>query len=614
MPLPPPLPPNRAVSPPRTPSRVPVSPPPQPSSPAAASTAPNPFATKISQIQGDLAKMLSNQLKSRSVKEMSAPAQAVKNQHDITLEKKEKLASTRKKIIAEILETEENYNFALGVLLELYRIPLMMKPDLLSNNKQSILFGSIQKIVDMNSEFLKELVPAVGAEPQLIGPVFQKYAPLFEVYSDYVKNHEKASSLLAKIMDESKSKYAKFREFCQQQASDSKAAGLNLSSFLIMPIQRIPRYKLLLAEVIKNTLDTHPDINSLNGAHDDIRKTAIAINEAVREMENREKLKELSKLLEEKLLDEKSDAKTRRFLREGALTKVCRKEDKLFTFFLFSDLLIYAEKKLTSFKVHRKFVIDHRFLIVDIPDQKEEADASTATSPPFSWQVITSQKSFVVYAKDALEKKQWFGEMKDAADHFLKRTGRNKSMTAGLQPVWQSDKTHNSCPLCGIKFTFTRRRHHCRKCGVLACGTCSRFRVELPVENEMLKSRVCEKCAKEVGGATTDISEHSSISESISPTTSMSPTSLSSITEAQSPFSALGSPKPLLRAGSSPSLLRKPSKPSGSLVSTLTPTVSRPAPPPRPSRPSHRPTSADVRALSSVIPQSIIDELKTLGS
>ncbi|KAL3095555.1 hypothetical protein niasHT_024381 [Heterodera trifolii] len=39
---------------------------------------------------------------------------------------------------------------------------------------------------------------------------------------------------------------------------------------------------------------------------------------------------------------------------------------------------------------------------------------------------------------------------------------------------WSESKSDN-CELCKIRFTITRRRHHCRLCGVQLCASCSQF-------------------------------------------------------------------------------------------------------------------------------------------
>ena len=55
-----------------------------------------------------------------------------------------------------------------------------------------------------------------------------------------------------------------FNTFCLEIRDQCK--GKTLSSLLILPIQRLPRYKLCLTEIVKNTENSHPDITDLKRA------------------------------------------------------------------------------------------------------------------------------------------------------------------------------------------------------------------------------------------------------------------------------------------------------------------------------------------------------------
>jgi hypothetical protein len=100
------------------------------------------------------------------------------------------------------------------------------------------------------------------------------------MYTTYVNEHESASNDL-KYLRESK-KYSEFNRFCLACCVNPVSKGLNLSSLLITPIQRIPRYKLLLSELIKNTPEDHPDKADLDKALTIISATAKHINDSVR--------------------------------------------------------------------------------------------------------------------------------------------------------------------------------------------------------------------------------------------------------------------------------------------------------------------------------------------
>ncbi len=69
--------------------------------------------------------------------------------------------------------------------------------------------------------------------------------------------------------------------------------GLTLSGYLIMPIQRIPRYKLLLEVILQNTQPDHPDYENLQKALSEVETIALTINDAI---ENESSMNTLIKL------------------------------------------------------------------------------------------------------------------------------------------------------------------------------------------------------------------------------------------------------------------------------------------------------------------------------
>jgi hypothetical protein len=66
------------------------------------------------------------------------------------------------------------------------------------------------------------------------------------------------------------------------------------------------------------------------------------------------------------------------------------------------------------------------------------------------------------------------------------------SPRAGRVP-WEPDDSRPDCTFCRARFSFGRRRHHCRSCGLLVCGSCSRDRARVPGHGA-LPVRVCDGC------------------------------------------------------------------------------------------------------------------------
>lgn len=61
-------------------------------------------------------------------------------------------------------------------------------------------------------------------------------------------------------------------------------------------------------------------------------------------------------------------------------------------------------------------------------------------------------------------------------------------------PIWVPDEERVQCFTCNTKFTIFNRRHHCRSCGEIFCGTCSKFSKSLPAYPRSGPQRVCESC------------------------------------------------------------------------------------------------------------------------
>ena len=59
---------------------------------------------------------------------------------------------------------------------------------------------------------------------------------------------------------------------------------------------------------------------------------------------------------------------------------------------------------------------------------------------------------------------------------------------------WQKDYECKACVVCSAKFTFTRRRHHCRFCGRIICSRCSRYNLDNVKTKQ--SERACDLCVE----------------------------------------------------------------------------------------------------------------------
>jgi hypothetical protein len=106
----------------------------------------------------------------------------------------------------------------------------------------------------------EEVVSNEKKEKFSLGEIFTRFTPYLKLYSVYINNFTKSIECLDIAMKDSKLKL-----FLKDSM---RKYGGDLGSFLITPIQRIPRYSLLLKEIIKITPSMHPDIAALNKSLD----------------------------------------------------------------------------------------------------------------------------------------------------------------------------------------------------------------------------------------------------------------------------------------------------------------------------------------------------------
>ena len=77
--------------------------------------------------------------------------------------------------------------------------------------------------------------------------------------------------------------------------------GMGIESYLIMPVQRLPRIEMLLKDLLRHTTEDHPDFKPLSSAYEGILSIANFVNEKKREAENFSKMAAVQRKLGSKV-------------------------------------------------------------------------------------------------------------------------------------------------------------------------------------------------------------------------------------------------------------------------------------------------------------------------
>jgi hypothetical protein len=352
----------------------------------------------------------------------------------------QKKQKKRKKILDEIVSTEESYVSSIEVLVDLWMSPIersanRLSEKSLSSSSKSIgeeqpeslvsaeasklmaedasfymtapmcktLFSNIKTILPLNKKFLNEL----QNRGKSIGQLFVQYAPFFKMYTTYVNNFDDASKVLDKAMTDRQ--FKNFQKFHQDTRNDPRSKDLDLQSYLIMPVQRIPRYKLLLNELINNTEDSDPEMTHLRSAMEKISQVAVSINEDVRNVQNRE---QIIKLQNKFVGNYQLVSPGRMFVHQGPLTKLSRKEThQNYMFLLFNDLLLYANSLGWKLVLQLDISINAKFKVRDL-----------SFSTPNRMILLSDTKSFIIQSKDEKEKNVWISKFEVVMNQAKMRT------------------------------------------------------------------------------------------------------------------------------------------------------------------------------------------------
>ncbi|XP_056315318.1 quattro isoform X2 [Danio aesculapii] len=145
------------------------------------------------------------------------------------------------RIMQELLQTEQEYVRALTYVVENY-MPELERPDVPQDlrGQRGLIFGNLEKLRDFHQHhFIQELELCLE-EPFSVGRCFLKHKESFGLYALYSKNKPRSENLLIQHG----------KDFFKQKQQQLKDA-LDLSSYLLKPVQRISKYSLLLQDLLR---------------------------------------------------------------------------------------------------------------------------------------------------------------------------------------------------------------------------------------------------------------------------------------------------------------------------------------------------------------------------
>lgn len=236
------------------------------------------------------------------------------------------------------------------------------------------------------------------------------------MYTSYVESYEKKIELMHNL---------KKRKVCSEVFQNAQNRNVEtVESLLIAPIQRIPRYLLLLKELMRCT-DSASE--KLSHVYQKIEAVCNFVNNSKRNAEGAERMIQLQTAIVSKF--ENLVIPGRFFIREGECFKI--KSSLLFSFtkmrlFLFNDILVFTSPNSLTFKgvfklddrslkISKKELLSGKMKIfgMDITSSGYADTKSTPVSPK------PTQKEFL-FEKES-ERNSWVDLIESTQNSMLNR-------------------------------------------------------------------------------------------------------------------------------------------------------------------------------------------------
>ncbi|EKM83232.1 hypothetical protein AGABI1DRAFT_118549 [Agaricus bisporus var. burnettii JB137-S8] len=251
----------------------------------------------------------------------------------------------RQEAIFELINTEVAYVRDLQLIV-FYSSML----NLLSRKEITVIFANIEDILLTNTAFvssLEERQKDCRLYVDKIGDILLKHIGSMGVYLQYCVNQGTAIRMLKSLREANPELAAHLQRI---RESDPSVRNLDLSSYLLAPMQRITRYPLLIKQILHYT-EGDEEERAIRKSREVAEKILDHINETIREQEGREKLKSVSETLwiGNARLDLTAPTRhmgPRKLLKEGLLVKA-KSGRKIFAF-LCSDILVLMDEGMKT--------------------------------------------------------------------------------------------------------------------------------------------------------------------------------------------------------------------------------------------------------------------------
>jgi guanine nucleotide exchange factor VAV len=388
--------------------------------------------------------------------------------------------------VRELVETELNYVNALEMIIRCFAQPLEI---LLKREDSQLLFGHIRSFHHIHSVFQADLVKAAtfnNSRAPKISTCFLNAREKFLKYGEYCASLSRAQALLDELTSKNEAIAAQL-DLCQQEANEGK---FKLRDLLSLPMQRILKYHLLLAQLIKSTSSSNDDYLGLKRAHDAMVDLGQYINEVKRDTEATHIMNEIEQSIvglnlppNTRLIDYGrliTDGKIRIKAPFDMKVKLAAQDTKIpkrYVFVFDKVMLICKLSGLINYQFKEALVLNEFELdpnpatlnetLSKHKDKWRQMETNAKDKWSFMFNLVNNSdgSKYTFYAKSLEMKQKWISAIQRAMDNTRPAVCRSNSNAGSHKFLMHTFDKASSCDICGkLLLGLYYQGYRCRVC------------------------------------------------------------------------------------------------------------------------------------------------------
>ncbi|KAL9559631.1 hypothetical protein MBANPS3_000337 [Mucor bainieri] len=331
---------------------------------------------------------------------------------DDTLLDQEMTHQQRESIIQELLATEKQYLETLNIVLNSYILPLRkssskssfnflgMKKLPCTEREMRWLFGNFEDIQAVHTDILSSLEErlSIWGPTQIISDVIQtwrdtnlkldlhiivnthyiyhlQFPKVQQQYHVYFDNYDVLVTTYERL-----TRYQPFKKFTETVDKNANLKGTTLLSLLQAPVSCISRYYKLVSKLADNTSSMHPDYVGLMQCKNRIQQVAEEFKIKFDDARNVNRVYDILTVMTGQPFSVKAE---RRLYLQNNFTRATRLSGEDLSYFLFSDMLVYAKQKQSTLQYKGHIVLNRAKIRALSPEESIEDGWSIEITSPF---------------------------------------------------------------------------------------------------------------------------------------------------------------------------------------------------------------------------------------